>query len=114
MDGPRVRERPFAVDPESAKLAGVFEQAAHYIAYGIDAALEYGLPNGEAGELILKVWGAATGRDIAADIEAARVERDRQEAQENADALQYMAEHPEEFKKQPPRRMNDLDDDIPF
>jgi hypothetical protein len=98
-------------DPESAKLANIFLQAAQRVAHGIDDVAESGLPEGEEGELMLKAWSAAAGRDIAVDIEAARVERMADmdaETQLPADA------RPEKFKAAPSRKSGELDDNIPF
>lgn len=68
-------------DPEAAKLADVLLQASQAVAHGIGDAVEFGLPEGETGELVLKAWSAVAGRDIAADIEAARQEAARHDAE---------------------------------
>lgn len=79
-------------------------------AHGIVEAADSGVQEDEDSELILKAWSAAAGRDIPADIEAARQELERARTEDEAEFARYHDEHPDKFAA----KRHDLDDDIPF
>jgi hypothetical protein len=97
-------------DPAEIEAANILLEAAQHAARGIPAAVEHGPSEGEHGALILKLWSAAVGRDIAPEIEAVRLAR----AEEEAARARELDAKPHDDSSNRQRSRTPPDDDIPF